>query len=105
MIVKFEGHIQCIVVVRFSVVLIDIILYHKLLFLNGGYCMTAQYFVVKYTCTDIGVYCIGRNFCQEKIVANFATLLCWGNFVSCNFLSCIDDYIEGMVRVCGPLRH
>ena len=34
-------------------------------------------------------YCIGGNFCQEKITANFAT-----SSQRRNFLSCVNDYIQ-----------
>ena len=42
-------------------------------------------------------YRIGGSFRQEKIFANFATCCCWRNFLSTNFLSRVNDYIEDMV--------
>ena len=35
-------------------------------------------------------------FRQEKIFANFTTCSRWRNFLSANFLSCVNDYIEDM---------
>ena len=45
---------------------------------------------------DSLIYRIGGNFHQEKIFANFATCSRWRNFLSANFLSCVNDYIEDM---------
>ena len=42
---------------------------------------------------------VARNFHQEKSFANFTTCYYWRKFLSVNFLSCVKDYIEGVVTL------
>ena len=45
------------------------------------------------------VYCIHvhRDFCQEKLCANFATCSHWWKFYQAKFLSCVKDCIENIM--------
>ena len=42
---------------------------------------------------------VARNFLQEKSFANFTTCYHWQKFLSVNFLSCVNDYVEDVVTL------